>query len=300
MSSREISDLKPEEVEEVARLLRGLVDSLRAKKAAAGGTLIPDEDTVFTALTHPERGDAVISVIHTPGELQVFISNRRDLTSPFAVMDCGDLRKHPDRRMVDGSRPDPKPGKIGLFLASVRDEEVFRQSAKTKIESYSAHFHLFEPIAVKPISDAVADLKTKPLAACTTAEKWTIYKRDWDYDQRREAIEKELFSFPVTFARHKAGKKEEVIILAPGKHSSNIGQLIRDIYPVGVRASLRRDYPAEHRAKLDEVHAVLSELSHKIRGHMAEGNGEEYNAFLDELSAYINEILTVDPELTRV
>ena len=299
MSTKDISSLGAPEIQAVKQLLLGLVSTLQTKKAAAGGALITDEETVLSALTHPERGDVIISVVGSGKDLEVFVSNKRDAATPFAVMDCSELRKHPDRRTVDGSRPEAREGRVALFLSSLHDQETFRQAALTRIDSYSSHFQLYDAApSTAPLPEQ--DLKTKPLAHCTIAEKWTIYKRDWDFDNRRDSIEKELFSFEVTFARHRVGAKKEVIILPPGKFSANIGQMIRDIYPIGVRTSLRKDFPVDHKTKVLEANHALTMLREQILARVAETNGAEYDAFLQELADLIAEMQKTDPELTRV
>lgn len=298
MSAKDLSSLEASEIEGVKQLLRGLVSTLQEKKANAGGKLITDEETVLSALTHPERGDVMVSVVNTGANREVFVSNKRDSSTPFAVMDCGDLRKHVDRRSVDGSRPEPREGRVALFLSSLQDQETFRQAALTRVDSYSSHFQLYEAApSSAPLPEQ--DLKMKPLAQCTLPEKWTIYKRDWDFDNRRDAIERELFSFEVNYARHKAGPKNEVVLLPPGRFGPNIGQMIRDIYPVGVRTSLRKDFPAEHRGKIAEANKALDSLREKILARVSEANGPEYDAFLQELADLIAETQKTDPDLTR-
>ncbi len=302
MSSKDLSSLSHEDLTAVKHVLLGLVATLQSKKAAAGGKLITDEESVLSALTHPERGDVVVYVLNageTGRPLEVLLSNKRDPTTPFAIMDLGELRRHPDRRAVDGSRPEPKAGRVALFLASQHDLDAFRLSAQTRVESYSTHFQLYEPAA--PLAPpAEQDLKTKPLDRCTVPEKWTIYKRDWDFDPRRDVIEKELFSFPISYAKHNSPKKEAVLLLAPGKFGQNLGQLIRDVYPVGVRTSLRRDFPADHRAKLAEVYSILEDVRGRVLSRKADTNGPEYDAFLQELADLIGDIEKADPELMRV
>ena len=299
MSTKDLSSLEAQEIDAVKQLLRGLVSTLQAKKAAAGGKLITDEETVLAALTHPERGDVVVSIVGSGAAREVFVSNKRDATTPFALMDTAELRRHPDRRTVDGSRPEAREGRIALFLSSLHDQETFRQAALTRIDVYSSHFRLYEA-APAAVASTEPDLKNKPLAQCTIPEKWTIYKRDWDFDNRRDAIERELFSFEVTFGAHKAPARKEMVLLPPGKFGPNIGQMVRDIYPIGVRNSLRRDFPEDHKAKVGEANRALDGLREQILGRVAETNGAEYDAFLQELADVIADIQKADPELMRL
>ena len=74
---------------------------------------------------------------------------------------------------------------------------------------------------------------------------------------------------------------------------------MRDVYPPGVRMSLRRDYPKEHAQKLEECRKSLRALESAISGKRSAGNPEEYAAFLDEACELIETIISTDPEFAQ-
>ena len=297
---KDLSALPTDQVEFVRRLLKDLINSLQNKKGvnSGGGNLLPDEDSVLNSLLHPERGDVIITVVPDGGKLQVFISNRRDSSSPFVGMKLEDLRYFPGRRTLDGSRPDPHYGGTGLFITSIQDQELIRNSTLSRADIYSVHFGIGEKAPVSRVSGA-GDLSGKSLDECTWAEKWAIYKMNKDMDHRLPQIENELFSVPVVYAKYKQSEKPERIVITPRKYKQNIGQLIRDVYPAGIRTSLRRDYPAEHKKQIENCHVYLRRLVSGLRDKMSGDNGEEYNAYLEDLTGYIEEILETDPELVQ-
>ncbi|MCB1321867.1 MAG: hypothetical protein KDK34_16535, partial [Leptospiraceae bacterium] len=92
----------------------------------------------------------------------------------------------------------------------------------------------------------------------------------------------------------------EVIFLGPEAYREKINQLIRDVYPYGVRVSLRRDYPAEHKEKLAEVHRYLRELAGKLRQRINDHNPPEINKHYNRVCDYLEDITQNDAELTRV
>lgn len=296
--ARDVSDLNPEELQQVQNALRTLMSELSSRKAVGGGSSsIPDEDIVFQSLAHPERGDVLISVIReVSGRMQIFLSNRRDQDNPFAVMDQSMLRDYPGRRPLSG-RGQLKEGEFGLFLITVQDRDLLRTNKNETIEGYSAHFQLHSNPSFTP--KQADDLKVKPLAQCTMEEKWQIYKKAWPGDDRGEMIEQELLSFPMTFARYKQAQKSELLALPPEKFKERIGQLIRDIYPGGIRNSLRRDFPDEHQQRLQQIRSLLAGLAQTIAGKIFPQNPKDFNRHLDEVVDYLKDIVDNDPELSH-
>ena len=89
---KDVSELSPEELQQVQNALRALITELSSRKAVGGGTgSIPDEDIVLQSLAHPERGDVLISIIREQsGRLQIFLSNRRDQGQSLRGYEPGD------------------------------------------------------------------------------------------------------------------------------------------------------------------------------------------------------------------
>lgn len=78
--------LHPTVEQKVKEILQGLLEYFE-KKRLSGRKMISDEEIVYNSLKNPRLGD--IKVLVFPGPpVQVFLSNRRDPNSPFAVMVC--------------------------------------------------------------------------------------------------------------------------------------------------------------------------------------------------------------------
>lgn len=297
--SQDLTALQPEETEKVRNMLAGLINTLRSRQSIGGSGrgLIQDEEYVLNSLQHPERGDVMVSIVRDKYQLHVFLANRRDPKNPLVIMDAVTARDNPARRPLDNTKS-IQDGEYALFLNTFQDRELL--SHMDRVDIYSVHFGLNRnTIEMKAPPAPGENLATKPLENCTREDKWKIYKKNADFDNRVASIEKELFGFPLLYARHKQPAREETIILTPNKTKEAVGQLIRDIYPYGVRVSLRRDYPKEHKQKLEEVRRVLGDLAGSVGGKRSAGNPEEYSAFLDEAVEYLNEIVRNDPEFSN-
>jgi hypothetical protein len=298
---RDISDLNPQELQRLQAALRTLITQMNARKSvgsgASGSGLIPDEEIVLKSLSHPERGDVLLTVLREPsGRFQIFVSNRRDPENPFAVMDEPMLRDFPGRRALNG-RTHMKEGEYGLFLITVQDREMLRARKEEVIEAFSAHFKLHaDQVAAPRQAD---ELRAKPLAQCDLAEKWQIYKKSWPGDSRAGQIEQELLSFPLTFARYKQAQKSEMLTLPPDTYRERIGQLIRDVYPGGIRTSLRRDYPKEHQERLQQARSYIQSLAMAISGKIFSDNPRDMNRHLEEVVDFLKDVLENDPELSH-
>lgn len=297
----DIGLLSDEELKRVKEMLLELLDSLEDPKAhGKSGKLSPDEETVFRSLKHPERGDVTITILkdENTGKLDVFVGNRRDATTPFALMHSKDIRKYSGRRTVDGSRVDPEFSRVGIFLPDDMDLSNLTDKKLARIDVYSSQFGLVEPAKTVAADDDFTELKTKKISECGVREKWIIYKKDWDYDGRRGQIEKDLFEFEFSYAKYNQPEKEETLKLTPTRYQRNIGQLIRDIYPPGVKKVLKIDFPEDHRKKLDECREVLSRLVALIGKRMSTEGGEEYYLFLKEVQDFVDGLVKFDPELS--
>ena len=206
------------------------------------------------------------------------------------------LRDYPGRRPLSG-RGQLKEGEYALFLITAQDRDLLRVNKAETVEGYSARFELHSNPAFAP--KQADDLKIKPLAQCTLDEKWQIFKKGWPGDDRPALIEQELLSFPVTYARYKQAQKSEMLGLPPEKFKERIGQMIRDVYPGGIRMSLRRDFPDEHRQRLQQVRTLLSGLAQTIAGKIFPQNPKDLNRHLDEVVDYLKDIVENDPELSH-
>ncbi|MBI3394783.1 MAG: hypothetical protein HY042_03000 [Spirochaetia bacterium] len=291
--------LTPEEQEYVKNSLAGLISTLKAKKLvhATGTSLISDEDIVLNSLLHPERGDVVVSLLRGHKRPELFISNRREEGSPFAVMTRKECDRHPGRRMINGSIESLKDEMRGLFLTTVQDRDLLEHSTEDKrIDIFSVHFGMGE--AKETVLSADEILRRKKLEECTIDDKWNIYMKQWDADYRIPLIEKELFTFKVSYAKYKQAPKEEVFHLTPEKAKQLMAQFIRDMYPYGVRTTLRQNYPVEHKAKLQEVYESAQRFSLVLKKRMGTDNAALYNAFLEQMCNMLDSIQVKDPELS--
>ena len=136
----DISSLSKQEIDSAKFLLQGLIKTLHKKRNMSGAPrpLLPDEEVIYTALTHPERGDVVVTLIRQISDQNlIFVTNRRDANCPFSVMEMSDIRMYPERRTIDGVAVEPKKGEVGLFLSSVQDQELVRTSKDNRVDIYS-------------------------------------------------------------------------------------------------------------------------------------------------------------------
>jgi hypothetical protein len=292
-----IDKLDPSEIKTIQTALKGLITSLRARKPAGGPSgLIPDEEYVLESLVHPERGDILITAMRGASALEVFVANRRDAASPFVLMDFQGARKNPGRRQLNHNPGGLKEGEWGLFLNSIQDRELLRTASC--IEVYSTHFGIGDsPSQKSSITDRI---ESKSVESMSTSEKFQLFKRGLEGEVLGEKIDRDLFGFQVQYAKHKMQPRQENIILNPKKVKQAIGQVVRDIYPYGIRVILRKEYPAEHKQKLAEVHKALHELASLVKQKAANSSGEgEYAEYLEDIASYIEKIPAEDAELAQ-
>lgn len=294
-----IDQLTAEERAEVRSVLLGLANSLQARKGMGISGLVPDEEIVLNSLMHPERGDVgIIAMRSERGRLEIFVVNRRDPDSPFAVMSGNMLRDYPERRFLS-SRPGHslRDDEFSLFLITQHDKDQLRAPAVVHVKTYSSSFQLYESGSSGPV--ARDELAGKTLQTMSADEKLAAYRRGFQGDSRRDAIEKELFGFPFAVPRYKAATREEVMVLPPENYKPRLAQLIREMYPYGVRVSLRRDFPQEHKAKIAEVHQTLLRLAGLVQQRRQGVAPQPLNAHYDEVEAFLREVVEKDPELSH-
>lgn len=288
-----IEALSETEKENVKNFLRTLIHSLKDKKAS--GYSIPDEDFIVQSLTQPERGDVKVILLRNQSEIEIFLANRRDEESPFSIMNSEGVRKHPERKFIDGVRSQLPPGHCGLFIISQQDREMLK--SPDKIEIYSSFFNLDD--SLKTGIDPYKDLKSKKLTDCTRDEMWIIYKKKWDMDNRWNEIEKDLFSFSVVYAKYNQKYKEEILILTPDNYKQKIGQLIRDIYPYNVRVNLRKEFIKDHKTNLGEVQKALNTLLSSLESKLSADDHDDFGIFVNSMKEFVRNIMQNDPELNQ-
>lgn len=294
-----IDALNDAEREDVRRNLRGLVNTLKQKKAVGSvHGVLTDESIVLNALEHPERGDVEIIILQEGSELDLFISNRREEDSPFSLMGTKQLREHPGRRPIDNASLTLKDGEFGLFLLSIQDREQLRHKEASLLRIFSSHFGISE--TPSNVEKNQSDLRQKPLEQCSFEEKYQILVSHWPGDNRIQLIQSEFYEIGLTFARYKQKSQTEYFILNQITYKETIGQLIRDCYPYGIRVSLRRDYPKEHNALLDQVHATIRSMAEEVRSRARPEFPTQVRSHLIRVSEYLQDILDNDPELSRV
>ncbi|MCB1326410.1 MAG: hypothetical protein H7A21_12585 [Spirochaetales bacterium] len=297
--ANDLSALAPGELEQARSILSGLAEALQARKVLGSATgMIPDEEIVLNSIKHPERGDILVTVMRENKRLHLFVSNRRDPDNPFAIMDGKMLRDFPGRRPLNSHKTVLKEGEYALFLITIQDREMLRAHEKELVQVYSVHFGLAEEPRRAPRAEA--DVGNKPVSECTPQELWEVYRRAATGDSRVLEIERRFFGVPLTYSRYRGSKKEELLILSPDKYKEKIGQLIRDAYPYGVRVSLRRDYPAEHAEKLEEVHGYLRNLAEQYRQQIAEDAPDNLRSHVERVCEYIEDIVKNDPQLSHI
>lgn len=290
----DLSSLSQEETEIVRTALSGLIETLKTRRRIGQSTgLVVEEEAVLGSLLHPERGDVTITLVKSRVK-EIFISNKRDAGNPFSLMDKTGERAFPGRRLVNNFWGELKDGQYALFLTTQQDHEMLASPKTNRIDIFSTHFNVRE--SMNQVVES--PLKNKPIADCSCDEKWQIYKLNYDMDLRRPIIEKELFAFTFDYAKYKLPRKTETIMFVPDKYRPNLGMLVRDMYPYGVRQMLRRDFPAEHKAKLEEVYGYLRSLAAVIIERQSKCESEPYQHFLQEILTIINNTLQQDPELT--
>jgi len=276
----------------VKESLNGLIHSLKARMGITGhgSTLLKDEEIVIQSLLHPERGDVLITVLRDHKDLHIFVSNRRDLSSPFVIMDFATFRKFPGRRPVD-SMHSLKEGEHGLFLSTQQDRDLIKVHEAQKIEIYSIHLDVREAPAEKKA-------EVKQPSEFGVPEKWDFIRRSDASDSMAQNYVKELFGYTLSYAKYKAEPRQELLIIRPEKEKLFVGQLIRDMYPYNVRVILRKEHPEQHKAKLADVHGTLRKLRESVLTRTNEINPPDYKRYLDGLSGLLAAVVDKDPELS--
>ncbi len=296
----EVSELQPSEAEKVRKYLEGIQKTLSGRRGISDrGTLMAEEETVLNSLIYPDRGDVKVTFLKDKKESFVMLNNARDPGNPFVIMSYEDQRHFSARRALNPSFRTLKEGEYGLFISSVQDRELLANTGIPKYFFYSIQFLQTERREVIPTSGTDA-LKNKPLAECTKDEKFIIFQKKWDYDSRLPEIQKELFNLEVMFAKYKMPVKKEIINIEPSKMQANIAQMIRDAYPYNIRVVLRKDFPADHEKKMQEVLDVIRTVIVKLEEKLTDAGSGDYAKYLNDVIKFTRDILEKDPKLERV
>ncbi len=290
-----IEDLKPEELEYVKLHLNGLINSLKKRKPVAGsGGLLSEEEHIFNSLLHPERGDVTVFIDRTTKPVGIYISNPREPDNPYSVMSYKESNRNTNRRSLSGlSGYRLEDGDYGLFLINAQDRDILDSERDNIISMYSTNFEVSESRPVSTNTE-IDTLKNKPIEACTASDKWIIFEKNWEFDNRLDQIEKDLFQIEISYAKYKMPVKQEKIFITPGHYKEHIGQMIRDIYPPNVETVLIKDFPTDHRKKVHERKDIMNTLKFKLEEKISAVSGAhpDYLEFLESVKAYIsNQIL---------
>ena len=273
--------LHPSVEQRVKEILLGLLKYFE-KKRLSGRKMISDEEIVYNSLKNPRLGD--IKVLVFPGPpVQVFLSNRRDPNSPFAVMDAGERRNYIERRSLD--EVNDSESLPSLFLISFADREMIKNPNNVRSEFYSTYLNLSgnaEPIVEKN------DLRSKPYDSTTHDERMAMLHSLSPVDPLREQIAKDLFDFIISYARYKQADKQQTIRLPPGQVREYLGQFSRDMYPQNLRLVLLRDFPADHDRYCSYVKDRMSALARIVQSRIDVATGE-YARYLREVMRGIEE-----------
>jgi hypothetical protein len=267
--------LHPAVEQRVKEILQGLLQSLERKRLS-GRKLISDEEIVYNSLKNPRLGD--IKVIVMPGPpLQVFVANRRDAASPFAVMDPDERRNYVERRPLDEIKDGG--GLPSLYLISVGDREMLKNPKLPRFEFYSSYLNLSGD---SHQSGEEVDLKSKPYESLTNEDRMAMLRTLSPVDPLREQIAKDLFDFVVSYARYKQPDKQQTIRIPPDQIREYLGQFSRDMYPQNLRMVLMRDFPADHDRYCAYVKDRMKALGRIVQSRL-DGASSEYAAYLREI-----------------
>jgi hypothetical protein len=295
-----VSEINAQEAEKIKAYLEGIKKNFAARRGIADkGLLMAEEETILNSITNPDRGDVKITLMRDRKDTVIFLNNQRDSENPFVVMSFEDQRQFSGRRALNPSLRTLKEGEFGLFISGSQDRELLANTGIQKFTFYSVQFM----DSAKPAIAAVAGtdyLKSKPLAECSIDEKFTIYKRSWDFDARMPALIAELFTIEMLYARYKSPVKKETLNIEPSKYKVMIHQLIKDVYPYNMKVLLRKDYPSEHETKMQEVMDILKTIIIKTEQKSSSAGQGEYGQHLIEVTAFVKDIMTNDPKLEKV
>jgi hypothetical protein len=295
-----VSEIAAQEAEKIKAYLEGIKENLTARRGIADKSLLmAEEETILNSILNPDRGDVKITLMRDRKDSVIFLNNQRDPENPFVVMSFEDHKHFSGRRALNPSYRTLKEGEFGLFISGSQDRELLANTGIPKFTFYSVQFME----TAKPVMSASTGteyLKSKPLAECSVDEKFTIYKRSWDFDSRLSALNAELFSIEMLYARYKSPVKKETLNIEPAKYKVMIHQMIKDVYPYNMKVLLRRDYPAEHETKMQEVMDILKTVINKTEEKSSFAGEGEYGQHLKEVILFVKDIMTNDPKLEKV
>lgn len=276
-----ITGLHPTVEQKVKENLRGLLEYFE-KKRRSGRAMISDEEIVYNSLKNPRLGD--IKVIVFPGPpVQIFLSNRRDPNSPFAVMDAAERRNFIERRPLD--EIDDSESLPCLYLISFSDREMMRNPDIPRVEFYSIYLNLS---GEAPAQNEEVDIRSKPYDSLDYSERMNLYRSISAVDPLRERIARDLFDFSIQFARYKQPEKQQTLRIPPEQVNEYLGQFSRDMYPKNLRMVLLRDFPADHEHYCKYVKDRMTALSGIVQSRLS-GAGGEYAAYLNAVLRGIEE-----------
>lgn len=276
-----ITGLHPTVEQKVKENLQGLLEYFE-KKRRSGRAMISDEEIIYNSLKNPRLGD--IKVIVFPGPpVQIFLSNRRDPNSPFAVMDAAERRNFIERRPLD--EIDDSESLPCLYLISFSDREMMRNPDIPRVEFYSIYLNLS---GEAPAQNEEVDIRSKPYDSLDYSERMNLYRSISAVDPLRERIARDLFDFSIQFARYKQPEKQQTLRIPPEQVNEYLGQFSRDMYPKNLRMVLLRDFPADHEHYCKYVKDRMTALSGIVQSRLS-GAGGEYAAYLNAVLRGIEE-----------
>ncbi len=276
-----ITGLHPTVEQKVKENLQGLLEYFE-KKRRSGRAMISDEEIIYNSLKNPRLGD--IKVIVFPGPpVQIFLSNRRDPNSPFAVMDAAERRNFIERRPLD--EIDDSESLPCLYLISYSDREMMRNSDIPRVEFYSIYLNLS---GEAPAQKEEVDIRSKPYDSLDYSERMNLYRSISAVDPLRERIARDLFDFSIQYARYKQPEKQQTLRIPPEQVNEYLGQFSRDMYPKNLRMVLLRDFPADHEHYCKYVKDRMTALSGIVQSRLS-GAGGEYAAYLNAVLRGIEE-----------
>lgn len=275
--------LNPTAEQKVKETFLGLLESFE-KKRLSGRRLVSDEELIYNSLKNPKLGDVKIIVFPGP-PIQIFVNNRRDPDSPFAVMDGQQRRDFIERRPVE----ELKDNELlpALYLISYTDRETLKNPSLERIEFYSVFLGLIEQQEEQRLPPG-HELLERPYETLNYSEKMTLSKVLAKADPLRNRIKIELFDFSLKYARYKQSEEQRIISIPPDQIAEHIGQLSRDMYPPNLRTILLRDFPKEHDRICGYVKDRLESLARLITGRLDLDNGQ-YSSYLRQVQQSITD-----------
>ncbi|MBW7856771.1 MAG: hypothetical protein H3C43_00330 [Leptonema sp. (in: Bacteria)] len=280
--------------QKVKEVFIGLLESFE-KKRLSGRKLVSDEEIIYNSLKNPKLGDVKVTVFPGP-PIQIFINNRRDPDSPFAVMDSQQRRDFIERRAVEESKDnDIAPA---LYLISFNDRETLKNPNLERVEFYSVFLGLVDDQEEKRLPPG-HELLDRPYESLNPSEKMILLNVLAKADPIRNRIKTELFDFSLKYARYKQSEEQRIVTIPPDQIAEHIGQLSRDMYPQNLRTILLRDFPKDHDRICNYVKDRLESLNRLITGRLDLDDGQ-YSYYLRQIQqSIVDQIRQIDMLASR-